>query len=550
MKARIGTRTLVSAFLAVAIAAVPFGLASATGTARIQQRDGSTKTYTNVRIDVTTESMAITSSDGQGTLVFGKAACTKVGELLRCIPYDATLEQHGQIDTHSAPIWNGLAQSERHHAATHPFLDAASAPRRAVVNSNKGRDLCFAYRRRRSDSKMNAQRIAALALLLFLVPLAADARGGGGRTWRRLVSRGGGGFDMHGDTAAAHPPQTASHSSTGPAGTSRTTTATSSSNGYARSTTATNGNASRTSYGAASSNGNYSHGSSGSNGYASHSSSTSGNTNSGNYNHSGSGSTPYGSYSDSGSGNAHSNTYSGSGTGTNAYGQTYHSSTYANNGTVYHGATVTNPVYGYPVYGWNGGYPWYPAPYYYGGGFWGPFAVGVTSAAVYGSIVAANNQTITSYQVETSSPGAKLLESYHLTQTACGPPGLVVIYGPNNSVICADPNNLVSAGNYSVNSQTLTIVSEKPAPKNEESRLLKTGFLYSYQNLFANELLRSPAPRRSVGKLHLHDTALRVRVDIRRRRIVGSLKRHHCPRLQLDLRRVRNRPSVMRSRSP
>lgn len=96
MKARIGTRTLVSALLAVAIAAVPFGLASATGTARIQQRDGSTKTYTDVRIDVTTESMAITSSDGQGTLVFGKAACTKVGELLRCIPYDATLEQHGQ----------------------------------------------------------------------------------------------------------------------------------------------------------------------------------------------------------------------------------------------------------------------------------------------------------------------------------------------------------------------------------------------------------------------------------------------------------------------
>lgn len=96
MKARIGTLILVPAFLAVAIVVAPFGPASATGTARIQQRDGSTKTYTNVRIDVTTESMALTSSDGEGTLVFGKAACTKVGELLRCIPYDATLEQHGQ----------------------------------------------------------------------------------------------------------------------------------------------------------------------------------------------------------------------------------------------------------------------------------------------------------------------------------------------------------------------------------------------------------------------------------------------------------------------
>ncbi|MGA7569362.1 MAG: hypothetical protein WBG27_00585 [Candidatus Aquilonibacter sp.] len=96
MKARISRSTLVLGFFVVAVVAAPCGPARATGTARIAQRDGATKTYTNVRIVVQTESMAITSSDGQGTLVFGKAACTKVGELLRCIPYDATLEQHGQ----------------------------------------------------------------------------------------------------------------------------------------------------------------------------------------------------------------------------------------------------------------------------------------------------------------------------------------------------------------------------------------------------------------------------------------------------------------------
>jgi hypothetical protein len=320
---------------------------------------------------------------------------------------------------------------------------------------------------------MNAQRITAIALLLTLVPVVSEARGfsgggaarGGGGFSRGGggASRGGGGFDMHND-ARSSPPQSFSHSSTGPAGTNRTTTAVKTDNGYARSTTATNGNASRTSYGAAGSNGNYTHGSSSSNGYASQSRNTTGNTNSGNYSHTGSGSSPNGAYSTSGSGNTYNRTYSGSATAVNSYGQVYHSNTYANNGTIYHGATVTNPAYiGYPAWGWNGGYAWYPAPYYYGGGFWGAFAIGVTSAAVYGSIVAANNQTITSYQVQPSSPGAKLLESYHLTQTACGPPGLVVIYGPNNSVICADPNNLVSAGNYSLNSQTLTIVSEKPA---------------------------------------------------------------------------------------
>ncbi len=299
---------------------------------------------------------------------------------------------------------------------------------------------------------MNAPRVAAIALLFFFVPLASDAgRGGFSGGYR------GGGFDMHNDGSA-------SHSSTGAYGTNRTTTVNNTGNGYNRATTATNGNYSRTSSGGASNDGNYYHSSSGSNGYGSHNSSTSGNAYSGNYSHNGSGSSPYGSYNASGSGNAYNHTYNGSPSGTNVYGQTYHSSTYANNGYVYHGATVGNPVYGgYPAWGWNGGTAWYAAPYYYGGGFWGAYAIGVTSAAVYGSIVAANNATIESYQVQPESPGAKLLSSYQLTQTPCGPPNLVVIYGPNSSVICAHPNQLVAAGNYSVNSSNLTIVSQKPA---------------------------------------------------------------------------------------
>jgi len=306
---------------------------------------------------------------------------------------------------------------------------------------------------------MNAKHAAAIALLFCFIPIASDAGrfGGGG------YSRPSGGFDFHGESGASHP-QNYSHSSTGPYGTNRATNVTNTGNGYNRTTTANNGAYSRTSSGGANSNGNVYHSSSGSSPYGSHSSSTSGNYNSGNYSHNGSGSNPYGSYSTSGSGNYYNHTYSGSGTATNAWGQTYHTSTYANNGYVYHGATVTNPVYGgYPAWGWNGGYAWYPAPSYWGGGFWGAFAIGATSAAIYGSIVAANNVTYTSYQVAPESPGAKLLSSYHLTQTQCGPPNLVVIYGPNNSVICAYPNNLVAAGNYSVNSQTLTIVSEKPA---------------------------------------------------------------------------------------
>lgn len=120
---------------------------------------------------------------------------------------------------------------------------------------------------------------------------------------------------------------------------------------------------------------------------------------------------------------------------------------------------IRNPVYvNNTAWGWNHGVAWVGAPYYWGGGFWGAMAIGVTSAAVYGSIVA-NSQTYVSYQVQPSSPGATFLSNYQLTQVQCGPPGLVVVYGPSNSVICANANNLVAAGTYELNTETLTLTS-------------------------------------------------------------------------------------------
>jgi hypothetical protein len=122
---------------------------------------------------------------------------------------------------------------------------------------------------------------------------------------------------------------------------------------------------------------------------------------------------------------------------------------------------VANPVYHGPAWGWNRGVVWAPVPTYWGGGFWGPLAIGATSAAVYGSIVnSQTHQTYTSYQTQPSSPGATLLSNYGLTQVQCGPPsGLVVIYGPSNSVICATPNDRVAAGSYGTDPSNLTIVS-------------------------------------------------------------------------------------------
>jgi Family of unknown function (DUF6515) len=129
------------------------------------------------------------------------------------------------------------------------------------------------------------------------------------------------------------------------------------------------------------------------------------------------------------------------------------------NGYGYHGTVVVNPIYRGPAWGWNHGAVWTPYPSYWGGGFWGAFAVGATTAAVMGSI-AYQNQTYTSYQVQQSSPGATLLSNYGLQQVQCGPPGLVVIYGPNNGIICANPNGRVASGNYAVNENNLTLQSQ------------------------------------------------------------------------------------------
>ena len=142
---------------------------------------------------------------------------------------------------------------------------------------------------------------------------------------------------------------------------------------------------------------------------------------------------------------------------TNSY-STYHYNSNGRNGYYYGGRVVVNPRY-YPAWGWNRGVAWAPYGAYWGGGFWGAFAIGAATAAVAGSIYYAN-QNYTSYYVSAGSPGATLLSNYGLRQVPCGPSGLVVIYGPNLGIICAEPNQLVGAGNYAVNVDNLTLQSQ------------------------------------------------------------------------------------------
>jgi len=81
-------------FLIASVLSIP-SVAFATGTARVQQSDGSVKTYKNVRISVAEQHLSITSSDGKGTLVINRAACYVVGKLMRCLPSSAVLNQNG-----------------------------------------------------------------------------------------------------------------------------------------------------------------------------------------------------------------------------------------------------------------------------------------------------------------------------------------------------------------------------------------------------------------------------------------------------------------------
>jgi hypothetical protein len=276
---------------------------------------------------------------------------------------------------------------------------------------------------------------------------------GGTRSMPTRTSASGGGFSFPNDGSW-------SHTNTGPGGTTRNTNITNTGGSYNRNTTSTNGDYNRT-VNSSANNGQYNRNTNTNTAYGSHSSNTNANANTGNYNRTASGSNGYGSYNSSASGNAYNGSYNRTTTGSNVYGQTYYGHTYTSGGNVYHGSAVVNPVYaGYPAWGWNYGYAWYPAPYYWGGGFWGAWAVGAATAITYGEIVE-DNQTTTSYEVSENTPGSKLLASYKLTQTKCGPPNLVVIWGPNNSVICAHPNSEVKAGNYGVDSATLQLVPEQ-----------------------------------------------------------------------------------------
>ena len=98
--------------------------AGATGTVRVQQKDGSVQTYDDVSIRVKHNTVRIGSRDQKGVLVIDRAACSYVGELLRCLPSSFQLVQTGQTKT--IQLTNGLV-----------YLNLTDSPQQMTLSSTQ-----------------------------------------------------------------------------------------------------------------------------------------------------------------------------------------------------------------------------------------------------------------------------------------------------------------------------------------------------------------------------------------------------------------------------
>ena len=100
-----------------ALAAAGLEQAGATGFARIQQQDGSVRTYPNVSIRYSKQSrsLTITTADRKGTLIVDQAACSYIDRLYRCLLTRASLKQNGEtnpLDFETGTLYANTTQNK------------------------------------------------------------------------------------------------------------------------------------------------------------------------------------------------------------------------------------------------------------------------------------------------------------------------------------------------------------------------------------------------------------------------------------------------------
>jgi hypothetical protein len=114
---------LIAAFAFAAVAA-----ASAKGVTLVQQADGSVRTYIDVNIRLSGQTLWLRSADRKGVLKIGNGACSFMGAIQRCLPYSVALIQDGK--TRQIAIIHGTVFLNLSNTAQHlPLSSEELAPR-------------------------------------------------------------------------------------------------------------------------------------------------------------------------------------------------------------------------------------------------------------------------------------------------------------------------------------------------------------------------------------------------------------------------------------
>ncbi len=85
--------------IVIALVLILSARASATGSVRIQQRDGSVQTYTGVTLKAANKSLTLISADKVTTVVISGADCAHDGAIVRCMGGGFSLLQDGKRHT-------------------------------------------------------------------------------------------------------------------------------------------------------------------------------------------------------------------------------------------------------------------------------------------------------------------------------------------------------------------------------------------------------------------------------------------------------------------
>jgi hypothetical protein len=136
IRGTIACAALVALVASLAVGAAP---AAAMGTVLIRQADGSTNTYHDVAIKVIHNALYMTTSDGHGTLVINRAACSYQGDLMVCFATSATLVQAGK--TSAIDLKKGTIYVNSTNDPQQMLLSTTKVPPHSIVlsfSTNRG----------------------------------------------------------------------------------------------------------------------------------------------------------------------------------------------------------------------------------------------------------------------------------------------------------------------------------------------------------------------------------------------------------------------------